>query len=376
MSQSNDVLNSQGADCLAPEPNSEVNPNPNRNPEASADANGDAQPATAAAVAVPLPKAPVSAARLRANRENSKKSPGPKTARGKAHSRRNSFKHGLTSKVIFHDSYAEPINKGLSDLRLALLEKYGDGDVRTAILVETVTVEWFRQNVALEHEMDCYLHLKGHFSAEGDIPNLQRYRTASQRSLFKSLELLDEQGTAAEENDAEDEGEIQSSPSNLKTTTVAHCNRVLPPSPATTPTSRSPNWTRRPQTSWTERLFNRMVWVATVTQTLSVRGLHQLNPNSIPRFLCWILHIGRSMRVRRTRSIFAVSHRSPFDRTAHALVFRHPPPALSLWEMLVENGHHFASQTAVANFSDGRFGFYLPSEDTVQISNLYFCPKQ
>jgi hypothetical protein len=121
-----------------------------------------------------------------------------------------------------------------------------------------------------------------------------------------------------------------------------------------------------------------MVWVATVTQTLSLRGLHQLNPNWIPRFLCPILHIGRSMRVRRARSIFAVSHRSPFDRTAHALVFRHPSPALSrsLWEMLVENGHHFASQTAVANFSDGRFGFYLAGEDIVQVSNFYFYPKQ
>src|ERR1039458_2733594 len=39
------------------------------------------------------PQKPISEARLRANRQNSKKSTGPKTPRGKQYSRRNAVKH-------------------------------------------------------------------------------------------------------------------------------------------------------------------------------------------------------------------------------------------------------------------------------------------
>ena len=37
----------------------------------------------------------ISERKLKANRENAKKSPGPRTARGKEYSRRNATKHGL-----------------------------------------------------------------------------------------------------------------------------------------------------------------------------------------------------------------------------------------------------------------------------------------
>ena len=40
-------------------------------------------------------------------------------------------------------------------------------------------------------EKDCYQQAKGHFSPQGNLPNLQRYRTASQRALEKNLELLE-----------------------------------------------------------------------------------------------------------------------------------------------------------------------------------------
>jgi len=43
----------------------------------------------------------VSERKLKANRENAKKSTGPRTARGKAFSRRNAVKHGLCAKDLF-----------------------------------------------------------------------------------------------------------------------------------------------------------------------------------------------------------------------------------------------------------------------------------
>ena len=50
----------------------------------------------------------------------------------------------------------------------------------------------WRQGQALENEMACLKQANFHFCPQGNMPNLQRYRTASQRALLKDLELLDE----------------------------------------------------------------------------------------------------------------------------------------------------------------------------------------
>src|SRR5271157_5061075 len=88
-----DVLNPQGDGSSKPRPNTPSNPN--SDPGASA----KGQTPVAAAPLDP-PKPPVSEPRLRANRENAKKSTGPQTARGKAYSRRNALKHGLLAKSV------------------------------------------------------------------------------------------------------------------------------------------------------------------------------------------------------------------------------------------------------------------------------------
>ncbi len=84
------------------------------------------------------PKKPISDARLRANRQNAKKSTGPKTARGKGYSRRNAVKHGLLLKRLLFSDDGEPINEELHDLYDNLHERYGNGngDIRTHLLVE------------------------------------------------------------------------------------------------------------------------------------------------------------------------------------------------------------------------------------------------
>jgi hypothetical protein len=153
------------------------------------------------------PKKVISDARLRANRQNSKKSTGPKTPRGKQYSRRNAVKHGLLQKRLLFSDDGEPINAELHDLYDNLHERYGKGDIRTDLLVESLVVEYWRQCIALNVEVECFKRASWHFSPQGNMPNILRYRTASQRAFLKNLELLDQlppPKLEAEEEEAED----------------------------------------------------------------------------------------------------------------------------------------------------------------------------
>ena len=157
---------------------------------------------TAAAADQP---AAVSQRKLNANRKNALKSTGPKTARGKAHSRRNAVTHGLTAKSILFSPDGTPANEELHVLWDKLHDKFGD-DVVTLLLLDTVVVECWRQGQALNSEKQCLPKL-GHFGPQGFLPNLQRYRTASQRALTKTLELLVKQ---APSTSTEEEGDCES----------------------------------------------------------------------------------------------------------------------------------------------------------------------
>ena len=146
-----DSLTPQGDGNSSPGPNSETNPH-NSNAEADTDANADAQDHSKGAVASP-PKLPVSEARLRANRENTKKSTGPKTAQGKAFSRRNALTHGLLAKTVLFRPDGTKINEDLHRLWDELHDKYGAGDVMTDLRIQTIIVELWRQGRALDHEV-------------------------------------------------------------------------------------------------------------------------------------------------------------------------------------------------------------------------------
>jgi hypothetical protein len=70
---------------------------------------------------------------IEANRANARRSTGPKTADGKARSRRNSWKHGLTAEVIvLRDEEADDF----SELREALMEQYDPQSAMECELVE------------------------------------------------------------------------------------------------------------------------------------------------------------------------------------------------------------------------------------------------
>ena len=179
------------------EPDTDNNTNNNNK------SNTNDPPDKVASLQTSQPKTPISEARLRANRQNAKKSTGPKTARGKGYSRRNAVKHGLLLKRLLFSDDGEPINEELHDLYDNLHERYGNGDIRTHLLVEGLVVEHWRQRMALNLEVDCLKRASWHFGPQGNMPNVLRYRTASQRAFLKNLELLDQLPLSPSESEEE-----------------------------------------------------------------------------------------------------------------------------------------------------------------------------
>jgi hypothetical protein len=114
VNNNNDSVTSQGNGNSRPDPNTGTNLH-NSNAEADTIASADAQGQSNGAEASP-PKLPVSEARLHANRENAKKSTGPKTAQGKAYSSRNALTHGLLAKTVLFRPDGTPINEDLHQL--------------------------------------------------------------------------------------------------------------------------------------------------------------------------------------------------------------------------------------------------------------------
>jgi hypothetical protein len=150
---------------------------------------------------------PTSERKVNANRENAKQSTGPKTPQGKAYSRGNALKHGLTAKRVLFNADGAPVNEDLHELWDRLRAEYPDSDVVTMLLLDTIVVECWRQGKGLDVEMAAFRTPGAAPSMTVYIPNLQRYRTASQRALAKTLELLTKRSPSASKN-AEDEADV------------------------------------------------------------------------------------------------------------------------------------------------------------------------
>jgi hypothetical protein len=124
------------------------------------------------------------------NRENAKKSTGPKTMRGKASSRFNALKHGLCAKRVMFSAQDKLLGENLLTLLESLQEQYGKDDVRVQLLCDAVATEYWRQDQGLGFEMKFLKQGDIHFTNQGGMALLNRYLTSSQRALLKNLELL------------------------------------------------------------------------------------------------------------------------------------------------------------------------------------------
>lgn len=194
----NDLIPNSDGSSQTDTNNTNINNNNTSDPQDKVDGSETSQP-----------KKPISEARLRANRQNAQESTGPKTARGKGYSRRNAVTHGLLSKLVLFYDDGKPMNDELHLLAERLHDKYGEGDVRTDLLVEGLVVEYWRQRQAMLVEHHCFKEsVDFHFGRQGNMPNVQRYRTASQRAMLKHLALLDELPAPTSESDEDEvEGE-------------------------------------------------------------------------------------------------------------------------------------------------------------------------
>ncbi len=134
---------------------------------------------------------PIVFARKReSNRENAKKSTGPKTARGKANSRFNALKHGLCAKRLMVSSQGKLFDEDLRKLLETLQEQYGSDDIRIQLLCDAIATEHWRQGQGLRLEVKFHHEGDIHFSNQGGMALLQRYLSGSQRAQLKNLELL------------------------------------------------------------------------------------------------------------------------------------------------------------------------------------------
>jgi hypothetical protein len=134
----------------------------------------------------------VSARKLESNRENARKSTGPKTARGKANSRFNALKHGLCAKRLTVSSQGKLLDADLLKLVETLQEQYGSDDIRIQLLCDAIATEYWRQGQGLRLEVKFLNEGDIHFSNKGGMALLHRYFSGSQRAQLKNLELLSE----------------------------------------------------------------------------------------------------------------------------------------------------------------------------------------
>jgi len=132
----------------------------------------------------------VSPRKLQANRENAKRSAGPRTARGKRSSSFNALKHGLQAKKVMFAPDGKLLDEGLLRLFESLRDRYSTGEVVDELLIELAITDYWRLQKGLEYELKYLTPTGGAFHPQGGMPTLVRYMTANRRAFDKTLQML------------------------------------------------------------------------------------------------------------------------------------------------------------------------------------------
>jgi hypothetical protein len=140
-----------------------------------------------AAVASQAKPRAISEAKLQANRANAKKSTGPRTARGKAWSRRNALRHGLTSRIVLFDPQGTPVDPNLKNLFQDLKQKLAIGQDPSDPILQSAVCEYAHQYLAIQIEARLVQNGFDDSNAPVRFRNLIRYRTTSERALLNNL---------------------------------------------------------------------------------------------------------------------------------------------------------------------------------------------
>ncbi len=158
------------------------------------------------------PQKTVSPRKLQANRENAKKSTGPKTPQGKRYSSFNAIKHRLQAKKVMFAPDGKLLNEGLQRLFETLHDRYSTGEVADELLIELAITDYWRLQKGLEYELKDLTPRGDQFYPRGCMPTLLRYMTANRRAFDKSLQMLRQ--LPADSNDEGAKAETEDGDSN------------------------------------------------------------------------------------------------------------------------------------------------------------------
>jgi hypothetical protein len=132
------------------------------------------------------PSKPISAAKLAANRENSKRSTGPRTQEGKERVRWNAMKLGILAKTLAAvDAKADPVCK---ELMTRLAEELRPQTVAEEMMIDLVVVNYLRLGRGMHHEAMLDLAEQWAYPHFGLV---SRHTATVERQLTKSLSALE-----------------------------------------------------------------------------------------------------------------------------------------------------------------------------------------
>ncbi len=132
----------------------------------------------------------VSDRKLAANRENAKKSTGPRSERGKARSSQNAYKHGFFAKPLYPTAAQVTQDRSdYDDMLDGLVDHYQPAGYIENVLVEKIAAGYLRSARIVRHEQVIF-GMRHPFEARS-AGSLPRYQTAVERQLEKDIERLE-----------------------------------------------------------------------------------------------------------------------------------------------------------------------------------------
>jgi hypothetical protein len=135
-------------------------------------------------------KTSVSERKLAANRENAKKSTGPRSESGKARSSQNAFKHGVFALPLYPTDVQLALDHcEYDELIEGLRQHYQPIGYLEGMLLEKIAAAYIRSARLLRHEQRIF-ELRYPFEARS-AASLPRYQTAVERQLAKDIERLE-----------------------------------------------------------------------------------------------------------------------------------------------------------------------------------------
>jgi hypothetical protein len=133
---------------------------------------------------------PISPAKLKANRENSKRSTGPRTEEGKKRSSQNSYKDGFFARRLFPSSkqWAED-GKDYQAIAAAVHEQYQPVGPWEMFWAEKIVTEALRNARSIGHQQSV-LGLTSRFLGT-QLNTAQRHESAAFKQMLRAIEMLE-----------------------------------------------------------------------------------------------------------------------------------------------------------------------------------------